>query len=106
MRQVLVALVLSALLVGCGSRPSEDEIAQALRDPSNTISIAGYTTDEETIDCIAEAMHDSDVSDEALQAVVDNDPEWQGDGESRDVLADLTGAVTACVVRYAPGVAS
>ncbi len=35
--------------------------------------------DDETIDCIAKAFHDSDLSDDALQAIVDGDEDFDGE---------------------------
>jgi hypothetical protein len=94
-----VALLLA--LSGCllGGRPSEDELAEALRDPTNVASIAGITTDEATIDCLAEALHDSDLSDESLQAIVDNDETFDGNPDDADALAGVVTAMTACMVR-------
>jgi hypothetical protein len=92
-----VALVVT--LTGCGlwGRPSEDELADALRDPTNPISVAGITTDEATIDCLAKALHDSDVSDESLQAIVDGDPDYLGNPDDADAVPELQVAMAACV---------
>jgi ribosomal protein L12E/L44/L45/RPP1/RPP2 len=92
-----VALVATLTGCGLGGRPSEDELADALRDPTNVISVAGITTDEATIDCLAKALHDSDVSDESLQAIVDDDPSYAGNADDADALPGLQAAMATCV---------
>jgi hypothetical protein len=96
----LLGAALVAALTGCGlgGRPSEDELADALRDPTNFLTVSGITTDRATIDCLAEALHDSDVSDETLQAIVDNDATHIGEDEDEDEVADLQAAMADCVI--------
>ena len=75
---------LLAVLTACGGggRPSEDDIAKALKDKDNPAGRgvrrdpAGRATT--IIDCIAKALHDSDLSDDALQAIVDGDEDFKG----------------------------
>ncbi len=93
-----VALVATLTGCGLGGRPSEDELADALRDPTNFVSVAGLTTDEATIDCLAEAIHDSDVSDDSLQAIVDNDRTYGGNPDDADAVAGLQAAMATCLV--------
>ena len=93
-----VCAILLAALTGCGlgGRPSEDDLAEALRDPSNFMSVAGLTTDEQIIDCLAKALHDSEVSDETLQAIVDNDRAQGGNDANADVVAAVQAAMLKC----------
>ena len=95
----ILGVTLAATLTGCilGGRPSEDELAEALRDPTNFITVSGVTTDEATIDCLAKALHDSDVSDEGLQAIVENDKTYGGNPDDMEAVAELLPAMAACV---------
>ena len=43
---------------------------------------------DDTIDCIAEAFHDSDLSDKALQAIVDGDEDFTGSKDDEDIASD------------------
>jgi hypothetical protein len=97
----ILGIALAATLTGCGlgGRPSEDELADALRDPTNYLTVSGITTDDETIHCMAKALHDSDVSDESLQAIVDNDKDYEGNPEDASAVADLQAAMAACATR-------
>lgn len=107
MRKSLACFTLLAVLTvptACGGsdgggRPSADEIAAALSDPDNPAGAAFATggTSEEVIDCIAEAIHDSDLSDEAVQAIVDGDEDYAGSGEDDDAITGLSDDITACV---------
>ena len=97
--KIVAALAVLMLLAGCGllgDRPSEDEIADALRDPTKEVSIAGITRDDEVIHCIAQVLHDSDVSDEALRAVVDDDPSVTLTEDDVQALADAFDEMAAC----------
>ena len=60
-----------------GGRPSVDEISEALQDGNNELSEGMPGIDEETADCLAELFHDSDISDEGLQALIDGDEDYE-----------------------------
>lgn len=82
-----LALVLSAC--GGGGRPSEGDIAEALKsDPD--LNSSGDIPDEQ-IECVAEALHDSDVSDEVLQAMVDGDEDYTPSGDDQAELSRVLG---------------
>ena len=55
------------------------------------------TTDEAIIDRLAKALHDSDVSDESLQAIVDGAPDYVGNPDDADAVPELQVAMAACV---------
>lgn len=57
-----------------GNRPSVDEISAYFLNGENALG----EVKEEQADCIAEAFHGSDVSDEWLHALVANDAEYVG----------------------------
>lgn len=96
----VLALTLSAC-GGGGGRPSTGEIEDALSDSDNPAGAQiADTLTEEQISCVAEAFEASDLSDEALQALVDGDEDYDGSDEDRDALQsiqseDLTECVTA-----------
>ena len=94
MKQIVALFTLLAVLTACGGsgggRPSSDDIAKALKDQDNAAGEAfgASGVDEDTIDCIAEAFHDSDLSDEALQAIVDGDEDFTGSKDDQDIASD------------------
>ncbi|QIG43147.1 hypothetical protein G5V58_10585 [Nocardioides anomalus] len=92
---------LSACGGGGGGRPSQDDIAKALKDsdnPAGSVFQSGGTSDD-VIDCIAKALHDSDLSDDALQALVDGDKDFDGSKKDQEVISsgDLTDEIGKCV---------
>ena len=108
MKKIVAMFTLLAVLTACGGggggRPSEDDIAKALKDEDNagrcrrSARPASMTT---TIDCIAKAFHDSDLSDDALQAIVDGDEDFDGrarttedDRQDEDFQADFAKCIT------------
>ncbi len=105
MKKLVALFTLLFALAACGGggggRPSEDDIAKALKDsdnPAGQAFQAGGTSDD-VIDCIAKALHDSDLSDDALQAIVDGDEDYDGSKKDEDVVAsgDLTDEIGKCV---------
>lgn len=60
-----------------GGRPSVDEISEALQDGGNEMTEGMPALDESTADCLAELFHDSDISDDGLQALVDGDDDYE-----------------------------
>ena len=59
-------------------RPSEDDIAERPQGRTATGSATCSAASDEAIDCMAKALHDSDLSDDALQAIVDGDEDFKG----------------------------
>ncbi|WP_244929038.1 hypothetical protein [Nocardioides sp. W7] len=70
-----------------GNRPSVDELSAAFLSGENML---GPGLKEDQADCVAEAFHDSDVSDEALQALVDKDEDFQGDEDDNQAMAAIS----------------
>jgi len=97
-------VVLTACGGGGGGRPSQDDIAKALKDPKNgfgssfsAVTAAGGDADK-VIDCIAKVLHDSKVSDDLLQALVDNDTGYKEHADDREALTSaITKMGTECV---------
>jgi hypothetical protein len=102
MKKTLAALATLLLLTACGGgggRPSVDDIASALKDKDNPANLSDAGASDEAIDCVAKAFHDSDLSDDALQALVDGDEDYEGSGDDKDVMesGDLQGEITKCI---------
>jgi hypothetical protein len=98
MKKIVALCTLLAVLAACGGggRPSEGDIADALRDNADFSAFTEGAGDE-VIDCIAKAFHDSDLSDEALQALVDGDEDYDASDEDDEAMAGLQEDFTACI---------
>ncbi len=95
------AVFVVSLATGCGGsdggsdRPSVDDIAGGIQD--NMGAELGGDVSDELANCIAKAFHESDLSDGALQAIVDGDKDYKASDEDQDALKDVsTGSVTDC----------
>ena len=87
-------LTLSACGGGDGGRPSVDDISESLQDSD----MMGGEVDADVADCVAEAFHDSDLSDDALQAIVDQDEDYEPSGDDEKALENLqTEEMTDCI---------
>jgi len=103
MKKIVALFTLLAVLTACGGggRPSEDDIAKALKDKGNPIGATIPEAADDVIDCIAKALHDSDLSDDALQALVDGDADYGADNDDAEAMADLTDDITKCAAEAA-----
>ena len=102
MKKIVALFALLAVLTACGGggRPSEDDIAKALKDKSNPNS-AGFAASgaaDKAIDCIAKVLHDSDLSDEALQALVDGKSDYNAGKDDAKAIADISDDIGKCVI--------
>lgn len=95
-------LIASAFLVvtlatacGGGGRPSVDELSEAFQSDDN---VMGMGLEEAQADCVAEAFHESDVSDDTLRAIVDNDEDYEGDEDDEEAIKSIsTDSVAECM---------
>lgn len=88
-------------LTACGGsqgRPSADELAEALK----ASEIPGFDTlgemdlPDEAFTCIAEVLHESDVSDETLNAIVEGDAGGANDDDMSKLRAVQSDITTEC----------
>src|SRR5690349_7540889 len=96
-----IALLLAAC--GGGGRPSADELSKALNDHSNKVA-AEFTSafsdaSAGTVDCIAQVLHDSKVSDGSLKAVVDGDEGYKGTRKDSHALQAATVGMAKCLTK-------
>ncbi|UUZ61390.1 hypothetical protein [Nocardioides sp. B-3] len=88
------------LLAGCGGgdgRPSVDEISTVLSE-GGEIGGEDFSIPEEQADCVAKAFHESDLSDDALNAMVDKDEDYEASDADEKALTDIsTETVAACM---------
>jgi hypothetical protein len=102
MKKIVALLTLLAVLTACGGgggRPSTDDIAKALKDEGNPAGAAfgsGGAADD-AIDCIAKVLHDSDLSDDALQSLVDGDEGFETNKDDEEAIAKMTPEFAKCV---------
>lgn len=101
MKKIVALFTLLAVLTACGGgggRPSQDDIAKALKDKGNPAGAAFQTTaaSDDMIDCIAKVLHDSDLSDDALQALVDGDSDYAGDKDDAEAISGLADDMIKC----------
>jgi hypothetical protein len=98
---VLGLFLLVTACGGGGGRPSSDDLAQALGDDHNKVA-AQFTeafpdTSGTTLDCIAKVLHDSDVSDDALEAIVDGNEGYHGSDQDSQAIQDATTGMAKCI---------
>jgi len=101
MKKIAALFTLMVVLTACGGgggRPSTDDIAKALKDKGNPngVAIASAASDD-AIDCIAKVLHDSDLSDDALNALVDGDSDFEGNKDDAEAISGLTDDFAKCI---------
>jgi hypothetical protein len=103
MKKLVALATLLAVLTACGGgggggdRPSTDDIAKALKDDGNSASALATGASDDAIDCIAKALHDSDLSDDALQALVDADDSFEGSKDDEKAITDIADDIGRCL---------
>lgn len=92
---VTAAVSVLAVTAACGGagRPSADELSAAFTSEDAVVPVP-----EEYADCVAEALVDSDVSDDTLNAIVEQDEDYEGSEDEADtVLEAFTDAQQDCI---------
>jgi hypothetical protein len=105
MRKVLAVVLGAALLTtvsGCGGgggRPSSAEISASLQQEARTGSdaILKGSIDKHAADCMGQVLHDSDLSDDALRAVVDGDEKYDASKADKQAMAKVAPDFVNCI---------
>lgn len=93
------ALAIGLTACSGGGRPSEQQVAEAItKDDSVFGSTFADNAPADFVDCFAEVLVKSDLSDGALQAIVDGDTNYQGSQADEDALNGLEDEITKCAV--------
>lgn len=100
--KLIVAATVLALVSACGGggdRPSKDEVADAIRNGSSPMGSGEDMTSlpDETIDCMAGALVDSDLSDDALRAFVKGDDDYEASDDDQAAVQSASTAMMSCV---------
>lgn len=98
----LLAVLLAVTACGGGERPTTKDVASALKDQDNAVakqltSSFGDLLDDGIVDCIAKVLHESPVSDDTLQAIVDGDVDYKGSEKDSDALQDASDDIAHCI---------
>lgn len=98
-RMVAATAVLAVAISACGGggRPSTGEIEDALSSEDNALGSLTSGASDEVVTCMAEVLHDSDLSDSSLQALVDNDEDASAEDGDDEAMADIQDELAACV---------
>ncbi|GMA31024.1 hypothetical protein [Litorihabitans aurantiacus] len=96
---IAAAMVLSACGGGAAERPSADELSSVFTEGAEELGLDGVEIPQEAADCLAEALVNSDVSDEALRAMADRDEDYDLSDEDETVLTEsLQGSAMECMM--------
>lgn len=93
-----VCTLIVASACGGGGRPSVSEISESIQEESGELSEGLGSLDEETADCIAEVLHGSDVSDEALRAGVDGEDDYDLSDDDEEAFAAVEDEFVECIM--------
>ena len=95
-RKLGVALAATVMtLAACGGggdgggRPSVDDISSVFQEGGD-LGGEEFTLTEKQADCAAEAFHSSDLSDDALTAMVEKDEDYELSDEDRTALTSVS----------------
>lgn len=106
---VAVAAPLALTLVACGGDGNDEPERISVEDLAASID-RGAAGDimkmpdlpDEAVDCIATVIHDSDLSDETLDALADGDQEYQGDEKEQKIFAKMVTTMQEECEQYVP----
>jgi len=98
---VAVPAALTFALTACGgesgsSRPTTDELAKPMTSGKIADDMGVSGLPKKVITCIAQKFHDSDLSDDALRAIVNDDEDFDGKSGDEDALDKIQSDVTSC----------
>lgn len=94
----LAATVLA--LAGCGGggdgRPSVDEISKVLTE-GGEVQGEQFSLPGDQADCVAEALHSSEMTDEALNALVEKDDDFEPSNADEEAMTGIQEDVVGCI---------
>jgi hypothetical protein len=90
---VVAALSLTSACGGGDDRPSKEEVKKAVTKKDGPF---GGAIPKGSVDCVSEALVDSDLSDKTLQALVDNDKDYKSPKSDEKALTGLQKDITKC----------
>lgn len=92
-RSAVVSCIMLTL-ASCGvGRPDIEELASALQKPESIVPVTA-----ERADCVAQVLHDSDLSDETLEAIAEGNSDYSASSDEQNALTQaLAEAQSACV---------
>lgn len=91
---IVAALALTSACGGGDDRPTKAEVKTAITSED---SVFGTSIPEESADCVAGVLVDSDVSDKTLNAIVESDEDYKGSKDDEKALTSLTTEFAKCV---------
>ncbi len=85
---------------GGGGRPSADDLVESLTATDSTFGSPEMfeALPDDVLQCIAQELVDSDLSDEALQAIVEGDAEFEASEEDEAAVEQLASSLEDCDV--------
>lgn len=91
---IVVALALTSACGGDdgGDRPTKAEVKKAITSEKSVLG----AIPEEAADCVAEALVDSKVSDDTLNAIIENDEDYEGSDDDEKALEGLQTELSKC----------
>lgn len=93
------SLLATMVLAGCGNRPAEEDLSEALQDGVSITVFGGVTRikyDEKQADCVAEVLHDSEISDQTLAQIAKPAKGNKASAEDLKALAGSAKKLQAC----------
>ena len=104
MRRFGAALAVSVLLAtsacgGGGSRPSQDELSQALQKGGDGSILGNGDTkvSKKAADCVAKVLEDSRISDRALKAIVDGTKSFSPSKADQTAAVGVANKIVKCL---------
>jgi hypothetical protein len=95
---VAVALLLATSACG-GGRPSADELSTSMQTKGVTTNGRTVKLTKDQADCAAKIFVNSDLSDEALQAIADSDETYKASKQDDAALKKITDDLGACATK-------
>jgi hypothetical protein len=101
-RKIGLVVASAALLLtsacGGGGRPSVDDVSKSLTDgkAGGLMNLPSGTLTDKVADCLAKAIVDSDLSDDAVNALVDGDKDYKGGKDDTKAMTSVATKLGEC----------